>query len=249
MKRKLGLTELQTMQGLNELIISGLRDKSPYHYKIYQQVIALDKLPREIDCKRLFAKFENTYGKGSYAGIMSSNRLYQTVHDKLIEDISRLSMQLEPKTAVEVCSGIGKISYHLNQNNVEIIPTDIVATEHVKGLSYLKAIKKYSPDLVIAAWPAGYDSTFVNNVMRQDGVKHLIVIGKGGYFARKYWRSILKHSEIIPIELRSFPSVADSVVNSEEESKKMIRAMKWKFHVGKSEQVHQAILFRSKRNK
>ncbi|MDE1824816.1 MAG: hypothetical protein KGH61_02240 [Candidatus Micrarchaeota archaeon] len=188
-----------------------LKDE-PKYFEIYRKVMAVEELPRQEECARLMERVDKRFGEQTYAYMLARNGYFQVVHDKLIADLKKLTRKLGTQKNLEICSGWGKISYHLNKSGVEIKATDKKGSKHVEGLNHRRALEKYNPDFVIASSPP-LDS-IVFDTLRHKSVKHLLVIAKGSKISILHGSTIARLAKSSPVDLSTFPSCLDGMYGS-----------------------------------
>lgn len=242
------LTNAQLKTELDMHNLAGLKRDYPNQYRTYLKIASMDRLPKADECIRLMQKVDRTYGNGAYGGLLSLAGQHQIIHDGLIDGLARLIRQLGTSNNLEISAGTGKLSYWLNKRGIRITPTDLnPRIRGVKRLDYRDAIDTYRPELVLAAWPVPYGVRLITDVFNRESVRHFIVVGKGGFMARKHWKSILRRAEIIPVEIDAYPSMMDSAINSHENAKELKKVIRKFYRVGRSTQLHQSVLFSAKR--
>ena len=187
--------------------IMKLKDE-PQYFEIYRKIISVEELPRQEECSRLMERL----GGLTYAYTLARNGYFQVVHDRLIGDLKKLVKKLGTSNNLEICSGCGKMSYHLNESGVQIKATDKKESKYVEGLDHRRALDKYNPDFVIAASPP-FDS-IVFDVLRHKSVKHLLVTAKGSRISISHGDKIAKLAKSSPVDLSTFPSVLDGIYGS-----------------------------------
>lgn len=231
-------------------IEGSLENKLPKHFEIYSKIVDVEQLPKRSECIRLMRKVDKKFGGGVYGELLHRRNYFQIVHDKLIEDLVRLMHQLNPGKVVEICAGMGKLSYWLSENGIDITATDSgdrIKSTYVERMGYAEALSKLNPKIIITAWPEPEGVKLVRDVLKHPSVENLIILGKGGYLSRKYWKTIAKRAEVIPLELRTSPSRIDSMMNDKRYGREIERTIKKFFQVGKSTELYQSVLIRTKR--
>ena len=101
---------------------------------------------------------------------------------EFVAGLSKIIKQLNVEPIVEVCAGKGKLSYHLQKQGINIIPTDREPQDKIVEREYHTwAIHVRKPKLVIGAWlyPEGWKQqhNVWNDIVKDNTVKHFIEIG------------------------------------------------------------------------
>lgn len=244
--------EKETREALLSQIENSLRKKYPELFLIYREITQIHSLPERNECVKLMREVDRKFGGGVYGELLMRKGYFQVVHNHLANDLTQLLNLLDTRRNVEICAGMGKISYWVKRGGIEITATDsgvkIKGDErYVKRMSYKKALEKFDPQTVVAAWPMPYDARFVGNIMKHPSVKNLIILGKGGFIARKYGKSILNYGEIVPLHINTSPSAADSTINNTDYGPNVKKSIKKFFQFGESDKLHQSILIRAVR--
>lgn len=240
----------EAREALLTQIEGSMQRKLPMYFATYEKVLDVERLPSRSECLGLMRKLDKKFGGGVYGELLRRREYFQIVHKELVGDMARLMRQLNAQNALEICAGKGKLSYWLNKEGIKITATDLgkrIKSEYVEQIGYKAALRKMNPKVVIAAWPEPAGIGLVRDVLKYPSVDNLIILGKGGYIARKYWNTIAKYGTIVPLDLRTSPSRIDSMMNDSRYSPELEKTIRKLFQVGKSRELHQSVLIRTKR--
>lgn len=149
-----------------------------------------------------------------------------------LETIDGLSKYLENKKCLEICSGTGLLAHLLQENGINVIPTDIATSNdnkyevlrtenftNVIQMDGLKAIKKFDTDVLIMAWPP-YQNPIAANALKVFFNKNpngeIIYVGEweDGCTADDRFFELIQKNDIIcnflDIEYESLPGIHDA---------------------------------------
>ncbi|MDE1869452.1 MAG: hypothetical protein KGH71_00505 [Candidatus Micrarchaeota archaeon] len=196
-------------------IENALKNGSPRLFGIYEKIRRIEELPAKEECKLLMNSVDSSFGASSYTSLMVKNGYYQIVHKELISDLKKLVNRLDPKSSVEPCAGVGKLSYHLNESGIDITATDsgkIVKSDHAIQLTHLQTLRIFNPELVIVAFPP--DSSVVFDSLRHESVKWVLVLRKGRQILELNKKEVKQSSvRTEAVEIDIYPSAVDSLDN------------------------------------
>lgn len=95
----------------------------------------------------------------SWKKFCRKNGIWQVYTKEFVDLLAGKIHELNSGRIIEICAGKGKLSYHLQKRDIEIIATDdyswkdtCLSPKNVECLSAKEAIKKYKPNLVVASW-------------------------------------------------------------------------------------------------
>lgn len=111
------------------------------------------------------------------------------------ELIVALANMIGSRSCLEIAAGDGTLARFLKDHGVQITATDSGSWKHavdypdfVKRLDARKALKAYSPEVVICSWPPAKND-FERHVFKTRSVQLYIVIGSRLNFAAGNWRA------------------------------------------------------------
>ncbi|HVA83232.1 MAG TPA: hypothetical protein VNF06_03650, partial [Candidatus Aquilonibacter sp.] len=217
MATQLQVERQQTLEKALKVEVALKRD-SPDLFKIYDKIRKVGELPTKDECKLLMNNVDWSFGPASYTALMLKNGYYQIVHKELISDLKSLVNRLAPKSSVEVCAGVGKLSHWLNESGIEITATDsgkFVKSEHVMKLTHLQTLKRFNPELVVVASPP--DESIVFDALSHESVKWVLVLRKGRQILEGCKQEVKKSvSRSEAVDINIYPSAVDSLENYKE---------------------------------
>jgi hypothetical protein len=133
--------------------------------------------------------------KAAAVGAAKKLGFYCLYTDRFIELVKQLS---KDQGVLEIAAGSGVLTLLLKKAGLECRATDDLSWghavrfgRHVEDLDAAKALKKYSPKIVICSWPPP-NNTFEQSVFSSPSVSTYIVIGSKHQFATGARRDYLK---------------------------------------------------------
>lgn len=156
--------------------------------EIERKILELDKLPTHSEVMA-FQKFLNENGflvfKKSWANWARYCLLKQLCLIPTVEYIDALSKKLNGLSGgtrvLEVCAGDGRQAYWLRNAGTDVVATDDYSRRmrkksiDVEKLSFIDALKKYNPGVVLASWTPP-NSRVPEQVIRYPSVTHYVGI-------------------------------------------------------------------------
>ena len=139
---------------------------------------------------------------------------YLAVTKELISDFLPTIKSMEPKSIIGIGSGRGKLEFGLNLEGIGIIPTDSwdeIRQVGVEKLNHKQALKKYDPDTVVMAFPAGNDPQILLDTLAHRSVKNVVVLVKAGYLISNFKERIFKLADAKALNLNTFPVPDDKL--------------------------------------
>lgn len=158
---------------------------------IAEDFIALENLILDVKGLPTFEQAQRFYsvlkgrGEEALSDFFQENDIFQVWNEEFIEGLVSLIKGLETQPILEICAGNGKLGYHLQQRGINLHMTDdgswhINSNGLTEKLDYNEALKKYEPQLVIAAWPEQW-TRIKWNVLDFPTLKYFITIDNPYY--------------------------------------------------------------------
>lgn len=169
--------------------------------ELLTKILAVDQLPTQEECKALekyytdldeqkcgvdsWCKLLKSYGVDTWSELLRSHGIFLVVHDRLVGELIKLiKEELHVDEALELGSGNGKLAYWLRRNGMKIHATDDsswdIPAENVEHIGYEKALHRYKPRLVLAAFLSCKEKEkemqYYQDIMAYPTVKYLIWI-------------------------------------------------------------------------
>jgi hypothetical protein len=170
--------------------------------EIMDKIRNVDRLPSYEEARRLFYFFEDKRPDGKrWFDFCEECGVHNVYNTEFIDKLTTLIKDLNSPPPIEICAGNGKLSYQLRKNGIDIIATD----DNSEGLSNgglveklpaQKALEKYKPRIVVAAW-IPYQARIGFDVLDSPSVEHFIDIGEVATdTGKRFWGSTWLTHEI-----------------------------------------------------
>jgi hypothetical protein len=153
-------------------------------FKYWNDFLIKGKLP---SYRWIYSNIFEASDLGGASVFMGCNEfpIFQFYSKEFIKTLAESIKKLDGKTIIEIGAGDGLLSYFLQQEGINITPTDdhsrndIKHPERVKKLSHKEALEKYNPEVVVISWEElNYDYSV--EVLNHPSVKYLVWIGERG---------------------------------------------------------------------
>jgi len=154
------------------------------------KILSLDELPSFSEVEGLFS-YLTQQGKewGDFCCTDPQNIIYSAFNTEFVDGLAGVIRDLNipsQEKIIEVGSGRGKLSLHLQRRGIPIIPTDeqdlnrypLDFPDHVEKAENETAIEKYQPVLVLTTWPSKMSNVGYFSI-NFPSVKHYIEMSEG----------------------------------------------------------------------
>lgn len=159
--------------------------------RIKRKILSTKDLPKFSEIENLYNYLceKDEFGWSNFCTEDKKNIIYSPENvefiSELAHEIKRLHIPSKRGNIVEVCAGLGKLSYHLRKNDIDIIPTDpqiLLPLAYDEKLAekrtHLEILEKYNPILVISKWPP-QSSYLGEEILNHPSVSYYIEISEG----------------------------------------------------------------------
>mgnify|MGYP003885803469 CR=1 FL=1 len=150
-----------------------------------EKIKDIKKLPSYEEAERLLHFLEDgshsDYSRNRWLGFCKDQGLYNVYNTEFVDALAREIKRLKDSPIVEICAGRGELSYQLKKRGIDIKPTDdysgrLSKEGLVERLSHKRALEKYKPRVVLAAWIPHQVIRF--DVLDYPTVRYFIDIGE-----------------------------------------------------------------------
>jgi len=153
--------------------------------EIMDKIRNVDKLPSYEEAEKLLHFLEDRshrdYNQRGWFGFCREHGIHNVYNTEFIDALADEIRRLNDSPIVEICAGDGKLSHQLRKRGVDIKPTDdysgrLSKEGLVERLSHKRALEKYEPRVVLAAWIPHQVIRF--DVLDYPTVRYFIDIGE-----------------------------------------------------------------------
>ncbi len=160
--------------------------------EIAAKIGSIGSLPTYEEAGKLFCSIGRAYagdpGRRGWFEFCAERLVHDVYTVEFIDALAEEIRRLNEAPVVEICAGDGKLSLHLSRREISVRATDkypwrVEGSEKpVERLSHRAALRKYLPEIVIAAWIPS-KTGIGSDVLRSPHVKSFIDIGETGWMA------------------------------------------------------------------